>query len=91
MKETGKIIGAVLLGAAAGIALGVLFAPGKGSETRKKLIDGAKDLAEDLKENFSETVNNILNKAEEAQEIAEGKLVEFKESIKENVDQINHV
>ncbi len=49
-KDSGRLIGAVLLGAAIGVALGVLFAPEKGSATRKKLVNGLKDLAEELGE-----------------------------------------
>ena len=66
--DTGKIIGALLLGAAIGGALGILFAPGKGSETRKKLTEDASDLTNLLKENFDTVI-------EEAKQ-------EFKTSIK---------
>ncbi len=43
MKDK-NVIGALLLGLAAGAAIGILMAPDKGSETRKKLMGAAKDL-----------------------------------------------
>ena len=49
-NDSGKLIGAILLGAAIGVGLGVLFAPEKGSVTRKKIVNGLKDLAEELNE-----------------------------------------
>jgi gas vesicle protein len=57
-NDTGKIIGAVLLGAAIGAALGILFAPDKGSETRKKLMKGVQDLADEVEEALKKTEEN---------------------------------
>ena len=37
MSDNGKVIGALVLGAAAGAALGILFAPTKGSDLRHKI------------------------------------------------------
>lgn len=37
IKMTRKFIGAVLLGIAAGISLGILFAPDRGNEIRKRI------------------------------------------------------
>ncbi|MEO5595281.1 MAG: YtxH domain-containing protein [Chitinophagaceae bacterium] len=38
----------VLIALLAGIAVGILIAPAKGSETREKLVDGFNGLADDL-------------------------------------------
>jgi gas vesicle protein len=62
-NDTGKLIGAILLGAAVGVGIGVLFAPEKGSETRKKIINGLKDIAEEL----NDTLNNDVAQADESE------------------------
>lgn len=43
-NNTGKIMGAVLAGVVIGGAIGILFAPDKGSETRKKILAKGDDL-----------------------------------------------
>lgn len=49
MKTSGKILLALGLGAVVGAALGILYAPAKGSDTRKKISNTAHDLADKVK------------------------------------------
>jgi len=60
--NTGKFATAVLLGVAAGAILGVLFAPDKGSETRKKVSEKSNDFADSLKDKFNNFIDAIANK-----------------------------
>lgn len=59
-----KVLKSMIAGIFTGAVLGVLFAPKKGSETRKKLkaegLDGVKDTAKDMGSDIQSTYNNIL-------------------------------
>lgn len=59
MKDSGKIVTALLAGLAAGAVLGVLFAPEKGSETREKINDSLADLGDALKERAEEQFDQL--------------------------------
>lgn len=52
MNTTGKIITAMVAGAALGAILGVLLAPDKGSEIRKKINEEGKKITGKLKDGF---------------------------------------
>lgn len=58
MSDGSKVVLALLAGVAAGAALGILFAPDKGTDTRDKLSDSLNNLADSIKE----TAANELDK-----------------------------
>ncbi|MGZ3882645.1 MAG: YtxH domain-containing protein [Bacteroidia bacterium] len=55
----GKVIGALLVGAVIGGILGVLFAPDKGSVTRKKIAGSTEDLTASLKERIKAILEEV--------------------------------
>ncbi len=63
--DSGKVFLGLLAGLAAGAVLGILFAPEKGSVTRKKISEKGDEYAENLKEKFSDLVDDMTKKIEE--------------------------
>lgn len=61
MKNNQVILG-VLGGLAAGAILGILFAPEKGSKTRKMILDKGEGYADDLKNKFNDMFDKASNK-----------------------------
>ncbi len=54
-----QLMGAVLIGAAVGGVLGVLFAPDKGSDTRKKIMAKSDDLTGAIQDKFNDFLHEI--------------------------------
>jgi gas vesicle protein len=66
--SSGKVLLGVLAGVAAGALLGILFAPEKGSTTRRKIVSKGEEYVDDLKEKFGEFVDKVADKFESAKE-----------------------
>lgn len=66
--SSGKVLLGRLAGVAAGALLGVLFAPDKGSVTRKKITKKGEDFAEGLTEKFNEFADSVSEKFDDVKE-----------------------
>ena len=73
--RSGKVLLGVLAGVAAGATLGILFAPDKGTNTRRKLTEKSDDYIVGLKDVFNKAINTITDEydslVDEASDLAD--------------------
>jgi len=68
VMSAGKVLLGVLAGVTAGALVGILFAPAKGSRTRRRILKKGENYADGLKEKFNEYVDNVSEKFEQVKE-----------------------
>jgi len=58
-SSAAKILGAIIIGSAIGGILGILFAPDKGTVTRKRICTRSGDFSDDVDDRFSDFLSEI--------------------------------
>ena len=104
MKDQAKIIAALLVGAAAGAALGLLFAPDSGEGLRGDIADYVNDLVNSAKDKAQSTADDLRaygnsavekaksrfsNDVDNAQEYATNGINEGKAKVKATANDLN--
>jgi len=74
MNDNTKVVVALLAGLAAGAALGILFAPEKGTETRDKLTESLKKLGDSIKDTAASEIDNLIGLKDKVVENIKSKL-----------------
>jgi gas vesicle protein len=77
MNTSGKILAAVAAGIAAGAVLGILFAPDKGTETRRKISEQGKKIADGIKVKFNKGKEKFNDLKEDIEQKVKEKMEEF--------------
>lgn len=77
-----KIVVGFLAGAAVGALAGILFAPEKGSETRKKIAAKSGDITDSVKSSFNEFIDGV----KQTYKGAKGEVDEFGNKVKSKLD-----
>jgi len=86
MANASKLLGALLIGAAAGATLGILFAPDKGSNTRKKISKKTDDLIDQLSDKIEEGKAALSDLRKKAMDTADDLKTKVTGAVEEEVE-----
>ena len=86
-KSGSNSVLAFLAGAAAGAVTGILFAPEKGSKTRKNIKKKTKQMGDEINENIEGRVNDLKGTMSEFVEEITARFTELEEDIKKQAEE----
>ncbi|MCM5662284.1 YtxH domain-containing protein [Galbibacter mesophilus] len=87
-SNTGNTLLALLTGAAIGAGIGILYAPDKGDNTRKKIQKNAKKTQKELEKQWKKTSSKLGTKADKARAEFESKLEDTLSTMSYKADDI---
>lgn len=87
-NQTGNTLLALLTGAAIGAGIGILYAPDRGDNTRKKIRKNAKSAQRELEKQLQTTKTKLTSQAEKARENFEHKLEDTLSTMSYKADDI---
>lgn len=79
--SAGKLLVGVLAGVAAGALMGILFAPDKGTETRKKIVKKGEDYVDEIKGKFNGLIDELTQKMDATRAKADEMVEEAKSKV----------
>jgi gas vesicle protein len=82
-NDTGSVLLALLTGAALGAGIGILYAPDKGSKTRKKIKDKAIETKADLSHRVTQATDQLTK-------TAEAKKADFERKLDESISTMSY-
>lgn len=81
--NSGKLVLGLLAGLAVGATFGILFAPEKGSKTRKKIARVGEDYADEAKDKLNDLLEDLSTKVDGVKKKAKDMVKETKATVEE--------
>jgi gas vesicle protein len=86
MNDNSKVVVALLAGLAAGAALGILFAPEKGLETRDKLTESLKKLGDSIRDTAATEIDNLVGLKDKVVDNIKSKIKSSEQELQDDLE-----